>query len=43
MDRERNRMRDQLLGTIAFLIIQFLLGMAGDAVGLYVIGRPASA
>ena len=43
MDRERNRMRDQLLGTIVFLIIQFLLGMAGYAAGLYVIGRPASA
>ena len=28
MDRERRRMRDQFLGSVIFLIIQFLLGMA---------------
>ncbi|HEV2027614.1 MAG TPA: hypothetical protein VGS16_03670 [Candidatus Dormibacteraeota bacterium] len=28
MDRERQRMRDQFLGSVVILIIQFLLGMA---------------
>jgi hypothetical protein len=28
MDRERQRLRDQFLGNVVFLIIQFLLGMA---------------
>jgi heme A synthase len=41
----REQLRNQLLGTLIFLVIQFLLGMAvvSYSVGLFVTGRSASA
>jgi hypothetical protein len=41
----REQLRNQFLGTLIFLVIQFLLGMAVNSysVGLFVTGRSASA